>query len=229
MNSNILSIILYGSHARNDHDETSDCDICVITRDRENRDLNLEDIEIEADAFASSKMNIVCYPDAVVSSMLSHGSLFLWHLRLEGKVLYGEQYLNDKLRRLAHFKTHYEEIKYHIELFHDLKRAWGVLSTVNELDLSLLFTVVRNTCMVLSHYSGKPSFGRISSYYSAKEFFSNLPLTIKDYIYLSQWKLLYERGSEAPVQLPSADEFRTILSNIDDFLQSALKKVAQSV
>lgn len=228
MDPNILSIILYGSHARNDYDELSDYDICIITRDRKNEELNIDDLGIEVGVSASSKINLVCYTDAAVNSMLSHGSLFLWHLKLEGKVLRGEQYLNDKLNRLARFKTHYEEIKYHAELFHDLKKSWKLLSTVNELDLSLLFTIVRNTCMILSHKAGKPSFGRVSCFYSTKKFFPDLPLTIGEYKYLSHWKLIYERKIEKLAPLPNTNEFTTIVFKTDSILQFALGKVGRN-
>lgn len=228
MDPNVLSIILYGSHARKDHDDLSDCDICIITRGKKKEELNKGDLEKILGTSVSSQITLICYPDAVVTSMLSHGSLFLWHLKLEGKVLYGEQYLSDKLHNLTRFNTHYEEIKYHAEIFHDLKRSWKLLSIANELDLSVLFTIVRNTCMILSHKGGKPSFGRVTSFYSAKEFFSKLPLTIGEYKYLSRWKLLYEREIETLVPLPNADEFKTILFNIDKFLQFALEKVASN-
>lgn len=228
MNRNILSIILYGSHARKDHDISSDYDICVITRERQNDELNSSDFEEVTGPLELTDINLVSYPEAVLDSMLAHGSLFLWHLKLEGKILYGEQYLNEKLHGLAHFKTHYKEIGYHAELFHDLKRAWQLLSIVNELDLSLLSTIVRNTCMVLAHKAGKPSFGRVSSYYSAKEFFSSLPITIDQYLYLSKWKLLYERESSPSMPLPSVDAFKHLLSTIENLLQFAIRETTQN-
>ena len=228
MEPNILSIILYGSHARKDYDESSDYDICVITKERKNEELNIKELEEAIDPLELSEANIVCYPEAVLDSMLAHGSLFLWHLKLEGKVLYGAQYFNDKLHGLARFKTHYEEIKYHAELFHDLKRAWDLLSFVNELDLSLLFTIVRNTCMVLAHRAGKPSFGRVSSFHSAKEPYPNLPITFDQYLYLSRWKLLYERESSPPMALPNSDDFGKLLFAIDNFLQFAIQKIVQN-
>jgi predicted nucleotidyltransferase len=228
MDPNILSIILYGSHARQDHDELSDYDICVFTRERNNKELKTDELEEVLCPLKLSNINLVCYPDVVVTSMLTHGSLFLWHLKLEGKILYGEQYFSNKLRRLAQFKTHYEDIKYHAELFHDLKRSWHLLSMVNELDLSLLFTIVRNTCMVLAHKQGNPTFGRLSSYHTAKKSLPNLPITSDEYMHLSRWKILYERHSDLTAQLPNADAFMKILLNIENFLQFALIKTSQN-
>ncbi len=228
MDQNILSIILYGSHARKDHDAASDYDICVFTRERTSEELKIEDIAEVVSSLHSSNINLVTYPASAVSAMLSHGSLFLWHLKLEGKVLYGEQYFTNKLRKLARFKTHYDDIKYHDELFNDLKKAWNVLSIVNELDLSLLFTIVRNTCMVLAHKQGRPTFGRLSSYHAAKEALPSLPLTIEMYTYLSQWKILYERQCDNTLKLPTADAFRKILTETDNFLQYALHKTSNN-
>jgi predicted nucleotidyltransferase len=228
MDQNILSIILYGSHARKEHDAASDFDICVFTRERTSEELKIEDIAEVVHSLQPANINLVTYPDSAVSAMLSHGSLFLWHLKLEGKVLYGEQYFTNKLRKLARFKTHYDDIKYHNELFNDLKRSWNFLSIVNELDLSLLFTIVRNTCMVLAHKQGRPTFGRLSSYHAAKEALPSMPLTIDLYTYLSQWKILYERQSGKTIKLPTADAFMKILSDTENFLQYALLKTSQN-
>jgi predicted nucleotidyltransferase len=227
MNANILSIILYGSHARKDHDSSSDCDICVITRERPKREFTMSDLEDQIGPLKLANVTIVTYPEAVLNSMLVNGSLFLWHLKLEGDILYGRRYLSEKLLSLDHFKTHLEEINYHEELFYNLKMAWQRLSIVNELDLSLLFTIARNTCMVLTHKSGKPSFGRLSSYTSAKESFSSLPITIDQYLYLSKWKLLYERESSTFMPLPSRDAFQELLSIIEHLLQFAIRKTAE--
>jgi len=228
MNVNILSVIVYGSHSRKDHDTSSDYDICVITRERHNEELTSDDLEEVTGPLKLANVTIVSYPEAVLDSMLAHGSLFLWHLKLEGDILYGKQYLSEKLHKLAYFKTHYEEINYHAELFRNLKMAWQRLLIVNELDLSLLFTIVRNTCMILAHKAGKPSFGRVSSFYSAKESFSSLPITIEQYLYLSKWKLLYERANSTSLQLPSRDAFQQLLSTIDHFLQFAIRETAQN-
>jgi predicted nucleotidyltransferase len=228
MNANILSIILYGSHARKDHDTSSDYDFCVISKERQNEEFTMDDFEEVTGPLKLANITIVSYPEAVLDSMLAHGSLFLWHLKLEGDILYGKQYLSEKLHRLAYFKTHYEEIKYHAELFHNLKMAWQLLSTINELDLSLLFTIVRNTCMVLAHKAGKPSFGRVSSFYSATESFSSLPITIDQYLYLSKWKLLYEREHSASMTLPSRAAFEQLLSTVEHLLQFAIRETAQN-
>ncbi|MFC1561235.1 nucleotidyltransferase domain-containing protein [Candidatus Latescibacterota bacterium] len=226
MDPNILSIIIYGSHARKDHDASSDFDLCILTKERQNHELNHEEIKEATGLFEAQNLNLVCYPDSVVDSMLKYGSLFLWHLKLEGKILYGEDYFTNKVRKLKQFKTHYEEIIYHLELFQDLLRSWIFLSIPNELDLSIMFTLSRNACMVLSHKAGKPSFGRLSSFSATKELFADLPMTIDEYLYLSNWKIIYERDCDSKHPLPNADEYKKILSAVEGLLHYALNKTA---
>ena len=227
MDPNILSIILYGSRARRDHDKSSDLDICILTKERQAGAISLEEIEEVVAPLQPTKTTPTCYPDSVVDSMLEHGSLFLWHLKLEGEVLYGEDYFASKVRRLKKFENHQDEIIYHSELFQDLKKAWKHLCIINELDLSLLFTVTRNTCMVLSHHAGKPSFGRISCFSSAKQLFPKLPMIIDDYLYLSSWKIIYERGFKSQQSLPNLKEYESIILNVEKLLKYATETITQ--
>lgn len=227
MDSNILSIILYGSRARRDHDKSSDLDICILTKERQVGAIGLKEIKEVVAPLQPKKITPTCYPDSVVDSMLEYGSLFLWHLKIEGEVLYGEDYFASKVRRLKKFENHQDEIIYHSELFQDFKRAWKHLFIINEFDLSLLFTVTRNTCMVLSHYAGKPSFGRISCFSSVKQLFPKLPMLIDDYLYLSSWKIIYERGLKSQQPLPNLKEYESIILNIENLLKYATETITQ--
>ena len=227
MNPNILSIILYGSRARRDHDKFSDLDICILTKKRQTEAIGPEEIEEVIAPFQPTKITATCYPDSAVDSMVEHGSLFLWHLKLDGEVLYGEDYFASKIKRLKKFENHQDEIIYHSELFQDLKRAWERLGIINELDLSLLFTVTRNTCMVLSHYAGKPSFGRISCFSSAMQLFPKLPMIIDDYLYLSSWKIIYERGLNSQQSIPNLKEYENIMLNVENLLKYATETITQ--
>ncbi len=226
MDTNIQSIILYGSHARKDNDISSDFDLCVLTKKRESHELKQEEIKEAIGSLETSNLTPVSYPDAVVDSMLEYGSLFLWHLKLEGKVLYGEDYFTNKIKKLKPFKTHYDEIMYHSEMLQDVQSSWDFLSIPNEFDLSILFTLSRNTCMVLSHKAGKLSFGRLSSFSTAKELFPDLPMSIDEYIYLSSWKIIYERDCDTKHPLPKPDEYKKLLSDVEGLLNYALNKLA---
>lgn len=187
--------------------------------------MDIEAIQNLADAFPVSKSEIASYSESTIDSMAQNGSLFLWHLKLEGNVLYGEDYFFSKIVQLKDFSNHSDDIGYHFELYKDLHEAWMSLGIINELDLSVLFTIARNTCMILSHYAGEASFGRVSCFSSAKRLFPDLPLRYEDYLYLSNWKLIYERGSLSLQDLPDLKTYNKTMITVKKLLEYALNAI----
>lgn len=215
----IKAIVLYGSHARGDSDGESDVDVCVFTEDQ--KAITIEEIAFFLPVLQSLHLSLTAYCQADLTAMIEYGSLFLWHLKLEGRIAYGEEYLSSRFIELQPFVKHQSEIEYHHQIFDDLTtsaREWG---RGNEFDLGLLFTIARNTCMVLAHKAGRPAFGRLSCYRAAMSAYDDLPLDERTYIELSQWKLVYERGAEVPGTLPSCEEMHRLLAIIRNLLEYA--------
>jgi hypothetical protein len=217
--SEITSIVIYGSHARGDLDSESDLDICVFT---------LEKATVEVGQLTSlvempqhGHLSITTYCESDLTAMLEYGSLFLWHLKLEGRILYGNEYLASNLAKLKPFERHHSEIAYYSVIFSDLTAALSSPYTVNEFDLALLFTIARNTCMVLAHKAGLPTFGRSACYFAATRAFHDIPLDEATYLKLSHWKVVYERGININATLPSRDEMGHLLALIQYLLEYA--------
>lgn len=226
MDPNILSIILYGSRARHDYDNLSDIDLCIFTKERRLKEIKDDELKKIVSKFQSNKVNLAIYPSSVFDLMLESGSLFLWHLKLEGKVLFGEKFFSSKIKKLQKFRNHLEEIEYHSELYYDLIKSWKSLVVINELDLSTLFTITRNTLMILAHYSEKPVFGRNSCFVTAKKLFPSLPIEIDDYKYLASWKIIYERNFESEKNLPKFDEYEKLIITVGKVLEYAANKLS---
>src|SRR5438552_1971289 len=85
--SELLSVILFGSHARAEADAFSDKDLCVLVEDvRFQRLLALRpELALALDVPAES---LAIYTSTIARQMSDRGSLFLWHLRLEGKIVW---------------------------------------------------------------------------------------------------------------------------------------------
>jgi predicted nucleotidyltransferase len=215
----IKAIILYGSHARGDANSDSDVDICAFTHS------TLHPTEAEVRLLAPSipqgtvTLSVYCERDVV--SMLEYGSLFLWHLKLEGRVLYGAEYVAKRLEQLRAFRRHRTEIAFYTTLLSDLERVSNPGWIANEFDLSLLFTIARNTCTILAHKAGVPVFGRVDCYITAARVFPDLPLDLVTYSDLSKWKSVYERGLNCREDLPSGDDMARLFILIRGLLEYA--------
>lgn len=109
--SEILSIILFGSYARGDSRPDSDIDVCVLLE----RDSFPDESEVRrlAPSLANGQLSLVFYSKDAIADMIDYGSLFLWHIKLEGVTLYGHEYADGILGRLNPFVRHQDEISYY--------------------------------------------------------------------------------------------------------------------
>lgn len=216
--AHIKSLVLYGSHSRGDSDGESDVDVCAFTDDQ--RTVAPEELEFLLPTFRGSRLAVTAYGENDLQAMLEYGSLFLWHLRLEGTVVVGHDYFELRMTELQPFTKHHSEIAYHRQIFDDLSSLGTKSAPPNEFDLALLFTIARNTCMVLSHKAGRPAFGRLSCYHTAVREYHDLPIDEDAYLFLGRWKLVYERGADMSIRLPSSDDmlrFRDMINSLLEF------------
>ena len=216
---NIKSVILYGSYGRGNERSNSDVDVCLFYRT--NIAITEENLRKFCPNLPQKQLTVSGYPHKAITEMVEYGSLFLWHLKLEGKILYGNKYFRSALENLKTFDRHNDEILYHNSLLKDLKKAFNRILIPNECDLSLLFTIARNTCMILSHKCGIPVFDRYECYRTVNQLFRDLPLSNLTFEYLSKWKSIYERIPDSNVNLPDIDKMRTIILELDHLLDFA--------
>lgn len=226
MQDEIASIIVYGSHARGDADSLSDKDVCVITNCYLGE--NIDDVKKTISVkYHTESENISVYSIEQLQAMLEYGSLFLWHLKIEGKIVYGESYFKSKLNELKPFRKHREEILFYEELISDVDQSTQRYGIINEIDLAQLFTITRNTCMILDHIKGESTFGRKNVFFTAKSIYHDLPLSLEDYDYITKWKLRFERGLYSDITLPSKTKYLKLIENIKNLLRYAIKSISK--
>lgn len=101
----ILSLVVYGSRAREDHSVDSDTDLFAITDD-ERYEMIIE-----------GTTNIACYPLAQAISRAEGGDLFFMHIALEAKAIYDPGGAFEKVKRSFVKKESYStEISHASEL-----------------------------------------------------------------------------------------------------------------
>jgi predicted nucleotidyltransferase len=220
-NFGIKAIVLYGSHARGDADRESDIDVCVFLEELLNP--TEDQVRTLVPSLLRGAISLTSYRERDLTAMLEYGSLFLWHLKLEGRILYGKDYVASQFERLKPFQRHHAEIAYHRDILEYLL-ASNTSEIPNEFDLSLLFTIARNSCMILAHKAGVAVFGRSDCYNTAARIYADLPLDLVTYSFLSKWKSVYERGLDQNVQLPSTLKISELIRKIQRLLEYASEK-----
>ncbi|PAW49523.1 nucleotidyltransferase [Pseudomonas moraviensis] len=91
----ILSLVVYGSRAREDYSVDSDTDLFAITDDE------------RYEMIVEGTTNIACYPMAQAISRAEGGDLFFMHITLEAKAIYDPSGAFDKVRKSFAKKENY--------------------------------------------------------------------------------------------------------------------------
>lgn len=112
--SDCLGAILYGSVARGDQTNESDIDLLRLVRHPSRQRLSL------------GRLSVADYPPHTLQRMAQGGSLFILHLRLEGKILY------DPSSTLAEILNSYVQPASYALLQTELRRALAIFDVTED-------------------------------------------------------------------------------------------------
>lgn len=220
MPTDVLALVVYGSVARDDNDRYSDTDVCVVHRDSaEPEDIMASIRETKALSTSDdSLLDLSLYGALAFQRMLESGSLFGWHLALEGKLLYDRGVVANLLSKITPYRRASADILDYLELFGDVDKSLRSNGPV-PFDLALLFTIARNTAMVLCTLGGSPEFGRTTVFDTADRLFNNrFSFAESSYTGLLAWKLWYTRGQGTRPEAPSTQEMDAWLGHVRELL-----------
>ena len=160
LQDNIREIYLFGSVARGDQDEQSDVDILIVIDDCSEDDYIKYKKEY-ASILQIPVSWISLYREKKILKMHEKGSYFLWHLKQEGKILYRRENELDKLfSTLPRYRSMKEDIKEYQQILDDVKEERHNVYLCIEYELSVLASLVRNTCIMLSYLNNRFDFSR---------------------------------------------------------------------
>jgi hypothetical protein len=150
---------LYGSEARGDCDDLSDCDLLFVA----DSEVTSRDIPPECrDLLATGTVSRYDWKE--IEGMAKYGSLFLHHLRLEGRCLGASSTRPLSLRTLLNQLAPYQRVKSDVRAFHttvdDIRQSLEDGGSL-KFELSVLATVVRHASILGCYVSGYPTFGRL--------------------------------------------------------------------
>jgi hypothetical protein len=148
---------LFGSVARGDTDDLSDVDVLVAG--------DLEPQALSRLPYPKDRMSLVRYDWPELRQMAGYGSLFLHHVRLEGKLLYSphESELAALLEELPPYGRAQQELSSFVRVLDDVECALtGDHSPAFE--LAVIATALRHSCILGCYAVGEPRFGRRSAF-----------------------------------------------------------------
>ena len=172
-----MGVIEFGSTARHDTDQYSDIDICAIVDDSE-----LDVVEgirqAVASRYGTDESSLVCYSLSSLDHMVRSGSLFTWHLRLEGRILSDpDGIIDEALASLVPYRNYGLDVAQFKDVFADVVCEYLEAKSLNTFELHVLFVVARNICMLLTVREGHPEFGRRTVVPAARALFPSLPVS----------------------------------------------------
>lgn len=199
MKNSVLAVYLYGSTARNDSDDYSDCDILFVIA-------NCSDLQQLAFKKSLGKwdyelpIEFSIYQIDSIARMHKKGSYYLWHLKTEGIELFSTnsvvKNLLDTLPRYTGTKEDFYEYRVILDdIFESLSNRNADLMY----ELSVLATVVRNTCIGLCYLKNHLDFGRRSSVkWCIDQWGDRIPFTMSEYDVLYKYRFAMNRGLVIP-------------------------------
>ncbi|AIU83887.1 nucleotidyltransferase domain-containing protein [Bacillus velezensis] len=214
--TDLLSIILFGSKAREEEDQFSDVDIFLLVEDVCQKKMQ-DIITVVEKELPFENIGISIYKKSIYNKMLQEGSIFLWHLKLEGKIIYKKSNIN-LYRDLKPFKKFDDNLNIYKNIYENTKNSLKK-NGVNIFDLSQLFFVCRNLCLLTCFKLDKPTFGRTSVYFKLSEYIGLLPLKVENYSFLSKCRLNYTRGTGLEFEYPDNKNLLVILKQIESLLK----------
>ena len=221
----LKAVILFGSAARGDDDVHSDRDVCAIVEDLPDRHVHSLTRRV-AELYRTDPQSVSAYRRSTISQMAKDGSLFLWHLKREGRILYDRGGTARRtLSTLAEYRRYSDDLLRFQEVFDDTAREFVARPQLDLFDLHSLFLVVRNVCMLLTVKAGDPQFGRSTVYASAVQHYGRLPVTARLFSELSNAHLVYLRGAAAKVVLPSRLAANSTLRRVSRLLRFAWRRL----
>lgn len=208
LDPNINSIILYGSYARCENDRFSDMDILIVIEKDNEKSYIIKDSQ----GTTLPDKWITVYSKATMETMKTFTSLFLWHIKLESKIIYKkDSYIETLLDNLPEYVNTNDDIQQYKTILNDIKEIIKNSKCTIFYEISLLASLVRNISIAYCYLNGKLCFGRATP---VELLLNDYPLfSIEDYEKLYVFRSSYNN-----------DTVRQINSMTDDYIQCWISK-----
>jgi Nucleotidyltransferase domain len=149
-----VEVWIYGSAARGDADDLSDVDLLVVAEPD-------EEVELPTAVGLKESLSVSRYTWNEVAAMLDYGSLFLHHVKQEGRPLAEEEppRLRKLLAQLPPYKRADQELNSFAQVVDDVREAIEH-DYSPQFELAVLATAARHAAILGCYLIDDPRFGR---------------------------------------------------------------------
>lgn len=212
----IAAAVLFGSQSRGDAVAGSDVDIAVFADVNAVSELLAIKSELDRQCMRDSMINFSVYSTSTAAIMACEGSLYLWHLKTEGRPLVDHGFLGPLFSRLNPYtkRKAIEDVETFATVAQDMSEALDSSADTLEFEAATTFSILRSVGMMLAALGGHFVFSRVGPVeYLQKEFGDGFPFEEVDICKLLRARLSYSGKSGDRITL-SADECRQSVSRL---------------
>jgi hypothetical protein len=219
------SIWIYGSVARGDVDDRSDIDVLVVGDADDWRHLLASNETVAPLVDKGRELSPMRFTWRELEAMASYGSLFLHHVKIEGRPLVSQadDALADLLKTLPPYDRAAQEIRAFRTVLQDVRRSI-VGGHSPAFELAVIATALRHAFILGCYVTGEPDFGRTSPFRRLCPILDQPPLMASDLATLYQFRLYQHDRAPAPFHATTKD-VRNWLEIADALIASIQERV----
>jgi predicted nucleotidyltransferase len=210
----VVEVWMYGSAARGDADRLSDLDLLVVGDSGEEGDL-------PAALMSGESLSVSRYTWDEIAAMVGYGSLFLHHVRQEGRPIVEDDppRLRQLLAQLPRYRRAGQELDSFAEVVADVRHALeGDYSP--QFELAVLATAARHAAILGCYLSGEPQFGRIEPFRLLLRRFGYSSTDIEAFERLYDYRVAENQGDVRPVD--ERDDVATWAARVGSLIQRVM-------
>ena len=223
----IAAAVLFGSQSRGDAVAGSDVDIAVFADVNFVSELLAIKSELARQCKPDSMINFSVYSTSTANTMARNGSLYLWHLKTEGRPLVDHGFLAPLFSGLSPYtkRKAIEDIETFAIVARDISEALDSSADTHEFEAATTFSILRSIGMMLAALGGHFVFSRVGPVeYLKEEFGDRFPFDEADVCKLLRARLSYSGKSGDRMTL-SADECRRSVSRLQALIEMTREKL----
>jgi predicted nucleotidyltransferase len=195
--ANVEAVLLFGSKSRGDDDSYSDTDLAVFAHVGSTNELAIVK-RCMARIVGKDIASLSIYSTITAERMAVEGSLFLWHLKLEGKILQKRSnWIDELLESLPTYSSSKagRDLRTFELVLEDIGQSLRSMTVTIQFEIATLYSVLRNLGMMVAALSGKPCFGRLEPITWTKRLMgSSFRITEEEIQTLLEARMTYSRG-----------------------------------